>query len=166
MDIWEKIRRGNYPETSATLEEVLCSVGRQLGFRLEKIIDLLEKAGIEIPPLGAPGYVITPTGQMIALLKLLAASYPRDQIIVPVTIAATILVVNANDYDVPVIITNLDAAQLLHYGSAATMTVQSPIIQTESSEKLLVSPGRTLYGIVVGPAAIAVGVSHLDLPTV
>jgi len=165
-DIWEQIRRGEYPETSATLEEVLCSVGRQLGLRLEKIIELLDKAGIVIPPIGAPGFAITPTGQMIALMRLLAASFPRDLIVVPVTIAATPLVVNPNDHDVAVIITNLDNAQLLHYGSAATMTVQSPIIQTESTEKLLVSASRTLYGIVAGPAAIAVGVSHLDIPIV
>jgi len=165
-NILEKIRHGEYPETSPTLEEVLCSVGRQLGFRLEKIIDLLENAGIVIPPVGAPGYAITPTGQMIALMRLLAASFPRDLIVVNVTIAATPLVVNPNDFDVPVIITNLDNAQLLHYGSAATMTIQSPIIQTETSEKLLVSASRTLYGIVAGPAAIAVGVSHLDIPIV
>ena len=165
-EIWEQIRRGEFPSTGATLEEVICSVGRQLAVRIDKLIDVIERAPEGILPIGAPGLAIGANAQMVALLRLLAASFPRDHQVVAVTVAVTPLIVNPNPYAIPVLITNLDNAQLLHYGSALTITLQTPIIDTERSEKILVSANATLYGLVVGPAAIAVGVSNLDLPIV
>lgn len=165
-DLWEQIRRGDFPQAGTTIEEVICSVGRQLAVRIDKLIDVIERAPEGILPIGAPGLAIGANAQTVALLRLLAASYPRDHQVVMVTVAVTPLIVNPNAFAIPVLITNLDNAQLLHYGSAATITLQTPIIQTETSEKVLVSANGTLYGIVVGPAAVAVAISNLDLPIV
>jgi hypothetical protein len=166
-DLWEQIQRGEFPSTGATEREVICAVGRQLANRLDKLIDVIQRAPEGIVPIGAPGLAITPMGQLIALMRLVTASFPRDNQILPVTTVATPLITNPNIFDIPVLVTNLDNAQLLHYGgSAATTTVQSPIIDTETTEKILVSANRTLFGIVVGPGAINVGISNLDMPIV
>jgi len=64
-------------------------------------------------------------------------------------------------------VTNEDNAQLLYYGSS-TIQVGSnaPIIQPGQSLKINLSPSSDLYGICIGPASIAVGISSLDLPYV
>ena len=165
--IWEQIRRGEFPQAGTTIEEVICSVGRQLAVRIDKLIDVIQSAPEGILPVGAAGLAITPMAQLIALMRLVQASYPRDLQVQTVGIApATILIVNPNPYAIPVLVTNLDNAQLLHYGSTATMTVQSPILDTERSERVLVSANRTLFGVVAGPGNIQVGISNLDLPIV
>ena len=40
--LWDKIRRGEFGQTDAAIAEVLCSVGRQLAFRLDKLIDYIK----------------------------------------------------------------------------------------------------------------------------
>lgn len=165
-DVWEKFRRGELPETDATILEVMCSVGRQLAYRLEKLIDVIERGPDDgIATLFGPGAVATPIGQMIQLMRLSMASYPRNHATVSVTAAGIVMISNPHPYTIPVMITNLDNAQFLFYGSSPASILTSPLIDPESKEKINVSPNSDLYGIVAG-AAINVAVSLLDLPTV
>jgi hypothetical protein len=163
-NIWTKMRRGEYPETDATILEVVCSVGRQLAYRLEKLIDLLER-GPEEPPLVTVTTTEQQQQQLLALMRLVAASYPRDHRIVAVTAAGNLIATNPLPYSIPILVTNLDNAQFLFYGTSASTVLNSPMIDPESKEKIMLSPNSDLFGIVVG-AAISVAVSNLDLPTV
>lgn len=169
VNIWEKIRRGEYPQTDAGLAEVICSVGRQLAFRLEKLIDVLESGPEEpeegILPISGPGVAYTPIGRMVELMRLDLASYPRDHSVMIVENTGTLLVTNSLSYSIPLLITNLDNAQLLYYGASPAAITNAPVIEPESSKKIILSPNRDLRGIVAG-ADINVAISNLDLPTV
>lgn len=165
-DVWERLRHGELPETDATILEVMCSVGRQLAYRLEKLIDVIERGPDDgLAPLFGPGAVTTPIGQMIQLMRLSMASYPRNHATVAVTNAGIVMISNPHPYSIPVMITNLDNAQFLYYGSSPASVLTAPLIDPESKQKIVLSPNSDLYGIVAG-AAIAVAVSVLDLPTV
>lgn len=165
-DLWEKIKRGDFASTDATILEVICSVGRQLAYRLEKLIDVLER-GPEEPPLVTvtPGLAMTPEERLVALMRLSVASYPKDHRIVAVTNAGDLIATNPLPYSIPILVTNLDNAQFLFYGTAISTVLNSPPIDPESKEKIVLSPNSDLFGIVIG-AAISVAVSNLDLPVV
>jgi hypothetical protein len=164
--LWDKIRRGEFPQTDAAIAEVLCSVGRQLAFRLDKLIDIWEHPPEEPEaPLYGPGGAYTPIGRLVELMRLDLASYPRNHAVVVVTNAGVSMIANPLPYSIPVMVTNLDNAQFLYYGSPPAAINTSPIIDPEQSMKILVSPESDLYGIVAG-ADINVAISNLDLPTI
>lgn len=165
-DVWERLRRGELPQTDGQILEVMCAIGRQLAYRLEKLIDVIERGPEDgIAPLFGPGAVATPIGQMIQLMRLSMASFPRNHQTVSVTNAGIVMISNPHPYTIPVMITNLDNAQFLFYGSAPASILTSPLIDPEAKEKINLSPNSDLYGIVAG-AAINVAVSVLDLPIV
>jgi len=165
-DVWEKLRRGEFSQTDGQILEVMCSVGRQLAYRLEKLIDVIERGPEDgIAPLFGPGAVATSMGRMIELMRLSMASYPRNHATIPVTAAGVVMISNPHPYSIPVMITNLDNAQFLYYGSSPASILTAPLIDPEAKEKIILSPNSDLYGIVAG-AAIAVAVSVLDLPIV
>jgi len=166
LDVWEKIRRGDLGNIDASIQEVICNVGRQLAYRLEKLIDVLER-GPEAPPIVtvAPGLALTPEERMVALMRLATASYPRDHRTAAVTNAGDLIISNPNPFSIPVLLTNLDNAQFLYYGTSRATILNAPPIDPESKEKIILSPYADLYGIVLG-AAINVAISNLDLPTV
>ena len=165
-DVWEKIRRGDFTSVDASLMEVICSVGRQLAYRLEKLIDVLERGPEEAPVVTVtPGLALTPEERLVALMRLAVASYPKDHRVVPVTNAGVLIATNPLPYSIPILVTNLDNAQLLFYGSTISTVLNSPIIDPESSQKIQLSPYSDLFGTVIG-AAINVAVSNLDLPVV
>jgi len=164
-NIWARIKRGDYSETDAGILEVICSVGRQLAYRLEKLIDVLERGPEEpVIPIAGPG-AYTPMGRLIAFMRLDLASYPRDHSVVAVTNAGSLIVSNPLFHSIPILITNLSNAQFLYYGSSSVAITNGPIIDPETSHKILLSPSADLYGIVLG-ANINVAVSNLDIPTV
>lgn len=166
-DVWEKIRSGDFAGIDATLIEVICSVGRQLAYRLEKLIDVLERGpepDVTVTPT-ITGLAATPEERLVALMRLAVASYPKDHRVVVVTNAGVLLATNPLPYSIPILVTNLDNAQLLFWGTTISTVLNSPIIDPESSEKITLSPYSDLFGTVIG-AAINVAVSNLDLPTV
>lgn len=167
-NIWERIRKGQFPITDASILEVVCSVGRQLGYRLEVLIETLQR-GAEPDmeaPLSGPGGAYTPITRMVELMRLDLASHPRDHQLRTVTNAGgSKIMSNTTTYSIPILVTNQDNAQKLYYGSATATITNAPIIEPESSLKIILSPNSDLYGIVVG-ADITVSVSNLDLPMV
>jgi len=169
-DVWEDIRRGNIGQTDAHILEVICSVGRQLAYRLERLIDVLERGPAEkeealVAPTTGPGAAYTPVGRMVELLRLQLASYPRDHQVQTVTAAGVMVVSNTRPYSIALLITNEDNAQKLYYGAAPATTTNAPIIEPETSKKIILSPNADLYCRVIG-ADITVAISNLDLPTV
>lgn len=162
-DVWEKFKRGDYGQVDAAIVEVLCSVGRQLAYRLDKLIDVLEPD--EVLPGYRPGERHTPMGRLIELNRLELASYPKDHRIAVITNAGDLIINNPLPYSIPVLVTNLDNAQFLFYGTSRGTVLNAPLIDPESKEKIILSPNSDLFGIVLG-AAINVGISNLDLPTV
>lgn len=165
--VWERMRRGDYSQTDPAILEVVCSVGRQLAYRLEKLIDVLERAPEEpgLVPTTGPGVQYTPVGRMVELMRLQLASYPRDHAIKVVTNGGDLIISNLLPYSIPILITNQDNAQRLWYGSAPATINNAPLIEPEASLKIILSPSSDLYGIVSG-ANITVALSNLDLPTV
>ncbi len=165
-NVWEEMRRGNFPQTEAGILEVICSVGRQLGYRLEKLIDVLERGPEDLKaPLSGPGAAYTPIGRLVELMRLDLASYPRDHQVRTITNSGVKIMSNSLTYSIPILVTNEDNAQKLWYGSAPAAMTNAPIIEPEASKKIILSPNADLYGIVQG-ADISVGVSHLALPMV
>ena len=75
-DILTQIQRGNFPSIGASQTEVLCSVARQLAFRLDKLIDVIERGELEeeeeelLAPVSGPGVAYTPIGRMVELMRL------------------------------------------------------------------------------------------------
>lgn len=167
LTVWDRMKRGDYSQTDGAILEVVCSVGRQLAYRLEKLIDVLERAPDEegLGPTTGPGAQYTPVGRMVELMRLQLASYPRNHSIQVVTNAGDLIISNPLSYSIPVLITNQDNAQILWYGSAPATIINAPRIQPEASKKIILSPSSDLYGIVAG-ANITVAISNLDLPTV
>ena len=166
--IWDKIRSGEFGRTDAAIAEVLCSVGRQLALRLDKLIDIQMRAVEEPEPIPLPfgqKEPYTPIGRLVELMRLDLASYPRNHATVPVTNAGVIMISNPLPYTIPLMVTNLDNAQFLYYGSAPAAITNSPMIPPEQGLKILLSPESDLYGIVAG-ADINVAISDLDLPTI
>ena len=163
--IWERIRSGQFPDTDAGIVEALCSIGRQLAYRLEKLIDVLER-GPEEPdlPLSGPSSAVS-IARLVELMRLDLASYPIDHTTIAVTSSGVLLATNALPHSIPLMITNLSNADILYYGDSRATIANAPIIDPETSKKILLSPNSDLFGIVSG-ASISVAVSQLDRPTV
>lgn len=138
----------------------LCAIGRQLAVRLDKLIEVSQEAQAAYVA-GGPG-VMTLT-ELIELLRLDLASFPRDHRQVTVGNTPTLVFENPQNRTIPVLITNQDNAQILHYGQAAVTVTNGPTIGTKESLKVNVSQSSNLYG-VVDAGTIEVGVSVLDLP--
>jgi len=67
----------------------------------------------------------------------------------------------------PVLVTNLDNAQFLYYGSGTVAVLSNaPFIPPETPMKLLIPPSQDLYVVVAGPANVTVAISNLALPVV
>lgn len=145
----------------------ICAVGRQLALRLDKLIHLMSQAEEE-PEILLPGGGISAAISFATLAELLSlslASCPRDHQSIPVDTSATKLVENVTDGHVPVLVTNLDNAQDLHWGAATVLVTAGPIIPARTSHKVLVPPNSALYG-VVGAASITVAISTLIVPRI
>ena len=162
QDIFPEIRNPN-------TVDALCSIGRQIAYRMDQIAALL---GEESPTQRISRERIVQPGdgarvdlsELIYLMRLLQASYPRDHAAIPVTATRTFLIENkSQEESAPVIITNNDHAKLLYYGNATCGVGSSPVIQPEQSLPLKLPPSRTLYG-VVDSGTIQVSVSTLELP--
>jgi len=140
----------------------ICTVGRQLALRLDRLIRLIEaptEEGLPVLP-GARG-VITVTGT--ELLALTLASFPRDHRTISVSTSETPLSVNPSAYWTAVAVANNDNAKRLWYGSGTVAVNAGPFIPPGEQLILYVPPSETLYGIVDG-ASITVGVSSLIVP--
>jgi len=98
-DILTQIERGNWPSTGASQTEVFCSVARQLAYRLDKLIDVIERGELEeeeelLAPVSGPGVAYTPIGRMVELMRLELANFPRDHRTETVGIARIVLTSN------------------------------------------------------------------------
>lgn len=166
-NVLDEMRRGSFPQVDPTMMEMLCSSFRQIAHRLDKLIDVLERGAEEeeVDLIFGPGGARTPIGRMLELMRLDLASYPRDHQIQTVTNTGDRIMSNSQAYSIPILVTNEDNAQLLYYGSSHASTLNAPIIEPESSKKIILTPSADLYGIVIG-ANITVAISNLDLPTV
>lgn len=159
LDIFPEIRNPNTINT-------LCSIGRQLAYRLDQIAVAL---GEDIAPgprveRMAPGVQID-LRRLEELFKLYLASYPRDHSEITVTDTRTPLVENKSmQRSAPIIVTNNDHAHLLFYGNSTCGVGKSPVIQPEQSLPINLPKGRTLFGIVATGLSITVAVSVLELP--
>jgi len=132
-DVWERLRRGEFPQTDGQILEVMCAVGRQLAYRLEKLIDVIERGPDDgIAPMFGPGAAATPIGQMIQLMRLSMASYPRNHTTVTVTAAGIVMISNPHPYTIPVMVTNLDNAQFLYYSQRRKSTFRQTVISMGS----------------------------------
>lgn len=134
----------------------LCSIGRQLAFRLDQIAFALgEEVGTREPG----------PGELEELLRLSLASYPRDHSEINVTDTRTPLVENKSMIRAArIIVTNNDHAHLLYYGNSTCGVGKSPVIQPEQSLPITLPRGRTLFGIVGAGLTITVAASVLEQP--
>ena len=165
LDLFPELR------TPGTVD-ALCSIGRQLAYRLDQIAVLL---GEEFEPGARVTERVSERGigarvstrDMEYLLMLLLASYPRDHSEVAVTDAATALVENKSMQEpAPVIVRNNDHAHLLYYGNSTVGVGKAPAIEPEKCLPIVLPRGRTLYGIVGTGLSITAGVSVLELPRI
>ena len=149
---------GLLPQIDADAVSLLCGIGRQVASRLDRIAALLR----ELKPDVVYGAEIR-LGELLELLRLDLASMPRDHANVAVGSTPTSLVLNTTGGPLPYIITNLDNAQMLHYGVGSIDANSGPIIKPKESQKVIVQSSSELHGIV-GGANISVAVSRLYIP--
>lgn len=165
-----RIGGGNWPDMGTSEAEVICAVGRQLAYRLDKLIDLIERGEERealIAPISGPGAAHTPIGRLVELQRLELANFPKDHRTVSVGTTRVALASNPYSYTIPILVTNLDNAQFLYYGSGpVNATNNSPMIDPEESMKLYLNPEQDLYVVVAGPGNVTVAVSNLALPVV
>jgi len=151
------------PRVDTDMISALCAVNRQLAQRIDELIDITKRVarGEPIPD----GPVIMPGARenVADLLRILLASMPRDHQVVTVGTAPTWMAENKSGLDVPVLVTNYDHAQQLRYGTATLTDTSGPVIDPESTEKIVIPPNQTLYGLVP-TATISVAVSTRFLP--
>lgn len=147
------------PDTISTL----CTIGRQLAVRIDRLINLWERPG-GVPVMPGAGPLVTTIG-VAEMMALQLASYPRDHASVTVTNSMTPLVENAGARYIAVMVTNLDNAQRLFYGCGSVGVTSAPFIPGQDKGKIIVPPGEILYGIVSG-ASINVAVSTLAVPRI
>ena len=166
-NVFKEIRRGNFPQTNPTMLEVVCSSFRQIAFRLDKLIDVLERGpdAEALAPITGPGQAYTPITRMVEMMRLDLASYPRDHQIRVIPNTGDKIMSNPLPYSIPILVTNQDNAQKLYYGASTATMTNAPIIEPEASKKIILSPNADLYGVVIG-ADITVAISNLDLPMV
>lgn len=141
------------PTVDTDMISALCAINRQLAERIDQLIEVTRAAR------GEPV-----RGESVSdLLRILLASMPRDHRVLTVSTAPTPMAENRGRLDVPVLVTNYDHAQQLRYGTATLTDTSGPVIDPETTEKIVIPPNETLYGLV--PAAtIQVAVSTLFLP--
>lgn len=143
----------------------LCSIGRQIAYRLDQIAVGL---GEEIVPgmaVGARPGARMDYRELEELLRMSLASYPRDHSEITVTDTRTPLVENKSmQRAARVLVTNNDGAHLLFYGNSTCGVGKAPVIQPEQSLPVTLPVGRTLFGIVGTGLSITVAVSVLELP--
>lgn len=146
----------------------LCSIGRQLAYRLDQIAVALGEEitpGARIKTLREREAGVIDFRRMQELLRLYLASYPRDHSEITVTDTRTRLVENKSmEASAPLIVTNNDHAHLLFYGNSTCGVGKAPVIQPEQSLPVNLPRGRTLFGIVGTGLSITVAVSVLELP--
>lgn len=141
------------PRVDTDMISALCAINRQLAERIDQLIEVTRTAaGDRVRGESAAG-----------LLRILLASMPRDHRVLVVGTSITPLAENRGHLDVPVLVTNYDHAQQLRYGTATLTDTSGPVIDPESTEKIVIPPNETLYGLVP-TATIAVAVSTLFLP--
>lgn len=145
------------PRVDTDFISALCAVNRQLAQRIDELISVLTGA--------APEPVVGQREDVAGLLRLLLASMPRDHQVVTVGTGPTPIAENTGAFDVPVLLTNFDIAQRLRYGTATLTTTSGPVIDTETTQKVVIPSNQTLYGLVP-TATIQVAVSRLYLPRV
>ncbi len=166
-DILAQIGRGNWPSTGPGQMEVICSVARQLAWRLDKLIDVIERGVEEEEPPAPSAAPYTPMGRLAELIRLDLANFPKDHRTEAVGILPVILASNPYAYTRPVLVTNLDNALFLYYGTATlAVLTNAPFIPPETAYKLLIPPSQDLYVVGPGPANITVAISNLALPVV
>jgi hypothetical protein len=135
----------------------LCAIGRQLATRLDRLIE-----GIYgLRQLQEERQIISVDVPEILALQL--ASFPSSHTKVIVETTPTTLVENPTDRWSAVIVTNLDNAQRLYYGTGTLGTETAPFIPSSDCLKIYIPPSETLYGIVE-LATITAGVSNLVIP--
>lgn len=158
LKIFPEIRNPNTINT-------LCSIGRQIAYRLDQIAVGL---GEEIAPgmtVGARPGARMDYRELEELLKMSLASYPRDHSQITVTDTRTRLVENKSMRRAArVIVTNNDGAHLLYYGNSTCGVGKAPVIQPEQSLPITLPRGRTLYGIADTGLTVLAAVSILELP--
>lgn len=154
------------PRVDTDIISALCAVNRQLAERIDELIDIIKRTARGEPIPGVPGApAVLPGAQesVAGLLRILLASMPRDHQIVTVGTTPTWMAENKSSLDVPVLVTNQDFAQQLRYGTATLTATTGPLIDPETTEKVVIPPNQVLYGLV--PAAtIDVAISTLFLP--
>lgn len=169
-EVLARIQRGEWPEMGPSEVEVICAAARQIAFRLDKLIDVIERQ--EIPPeleapISGPGVAYTPIGRLVELTRLQLANFPKDHRTASIGTSREVLAQNAYSYTIPILVTNLDNAQFLYYGSGTVnASDNSPFIEPQKSMKLYLTPSQDLYVVVAGPGNVTVAVSTLWLPVV
>jgi len=149
---------GLLPQIDADAVSMFCDTARQMALRLDIIAELLRKLKPDVV-YGTEIYM----AELIELMRLDLASMPRDHGVVSVASTATPIVQNTTPGPVPYIVTNLDNAQMLHYGVESISATTGPIIKPKDSLKIIVQSSEELKGIV-GGANIDVAVSRLFMP--
>lgn len=161
LDLFPEIRNPN------TIN-ALCSIGRQIAYRLDQIAVALGEditPGARIDRLTQRPGARMDFAEMEYLLRLYLATYPRDHSEINVTDTRTPLVENKSmSAAAPVIVTNNDHAHILYYGNSTCGVGKAPVIQPEQSLPITLPKGRTLFGIVDTGLTITVAVSVLELP--
>jgi len=171
QDVLQRIQRGEWPDTGASEIDVICAVGRQLAYRLDKLIDVIQRGEPEpeelLAPTTGPGVAYTPIGRMVELMRLELANLPKDHRTASIGTTRVPLAQNPYSYTIPILVTNLDNAQFLYYGSGTvSVSGNSPFIEPEKPMKLYLTPSQDLYVVVAGPANVTVAISNLWLPVV
>jgi len=149
---------GLFPGIDADAVSMFCDTARQMAIKLDIIADLLRGLKPDVI-YGAEMRL----AELLELMRLDLASMPRDHGLVSVANTATSLVLNTTGGPQPYIITNLDNAQMLHYGVDSISATTGPIIKPKDSLKIIVQSSEDLKGIVAG-ANIDVAVSRLYIP--
>lgn len=147
-----------FPGIDADPVSLACGIARQEILRLDIIAQLLR----ELTPTQIYGPDLY-LGRLVDLMKLDLASMPADHTTVVVGNAPQLLVANLYGGPMPYIVTNLDNAQLLFYGTGDVSVTSGPVIGPNESEKIIVPVNYRLHGIVAG-ANINVALSRLALP--